>query len=272
MTRSEKWSSALARLAGMASLVILLVTTIAADAQTLSVLHEFTGGSDGSGPYSTLVMDHTGNLYGVATYGGQRGCGSYLGVGAGGGEDGARPTSALVFDGGGNLYGTTEYGGGCGGIGCGTVFQLTPSGSAWNANILYNFGGDYGSPFGGVIFDPAGNLYGAFIEPNNGVFELRFSNGSWIFTSLHVDDNGELPGFYSPLVRDAAGNLYGTSEVGGDLGCSADYPYGCGYVYKLTPFGGVVVDANGNIYGTAAAGGTNYCTYQGCGTVWEITP
>lgn len=81
MTRSEKWSSALARLAGMASLVILLVTTIAADAQTLSVLHEFTGGSDGSGPYSTLVMDHTGNLYGVATYGGQRGCGSYLGVG-----------------------------------------------------------------------------------------------------------------------------------------------------------------------------------------------
>ncbi|MGO9303037.1 MAG: choice-of-anchor tandem repeat GloVer-containing protein [Candidatus Korobacteraceae bacterium] len=144
-----------------------------------------------------------------------------------------------------------------------------------------------------MIFDPAGNLYGAFVEPQNGVFELSPSNGSWTFTSLYVDHIDELGFFYSPLARDAAGNLYGTAELGGD-GNDCNVPYGCGFVYKLTPsaggwayaqlyaftggadgafpYGGVIVDAGGNIYGTAAAGGTNYCTYQGCGTVWELTP
>ncbi len=441
MTRPEQNpSSRIFGLAITAGIFILVVTAIAAQAQTFTVLHEFTGGTDGSGPYSTLVMDHSGNLYGIATYGAHSGCGIYPGVGCGtvfklkhgadgwvfyplygftgapdganpvgsltiapdgtlygttndggtegdctdnwgrigcgtvfhlqpppnicssflcpwnetvlyrfpggnggndpwagvvldgagnlygtayqgganhwgvayqvspsgsgwtestihafaGGDDGGSPTSALVFDESGNLYGTTELGGGCGagGDGCGTIFQLTPSGSGWNANILYNFAGEDSTPFGGVIFDPAGNLYGSFLEVTNGVFELSPSNGNWNFTQLYSQYFGGLFAFYSPLARDAAGNLYGTAEVGGDDGCND--PYGCGFVYELTPsaggwtytqlyaftggadgafpYGGVVVDASGNIYGTAAAGGTNYCTFQGCGTVWEISP
>jgi hypothetical protein len=206
-----------------------------------------------------------------------------------GGSDGSNPTSTPVFDSNGNLYGTTAYGGGCGGTGCGTVFQLIPSGPGWNENILYNFSVSLGTPLAGLIFDPQGNLYGSASIPNV-VFELSPSNGSWTATVLYSDESLELQSFRSPLARDATGNLYGTSEFGGQSECSG---YGCGFVYKLTPsdggwtftqlysftggndgslpIGGVVLDSSGNLYGTAYSGGTHTCGSVGCGVVWEIS-
>ena len=83
-----------------------------------------------------------------------------------GGSDGAYPTSGVVFDPVGNLYGTTLFGGsgiGCE-TGCGTAFELVPSGVRWKERVLYSFSNssDYGIYlFGPVAFDAAGNIYGA---------------------------------------------------------------------------------------------------------------
>lgn len=274
-----------------------------------TVLYRFGGGADGNDPWAGVVLDSAGDLYGTLYQGG-----AFFGgvayelarFGSGwtestvhsftGGNDGSGPTSVLIFDGNGNLYGTTEFGGGsgyCDNGGCGSVFELTPSSSGWDSQVLYNFPGlSNNIPVGGVIFDPAGNLYGTFVDGANGIFELSPSNGSWNYALLYSDGGRlELESFFSPLTRDASGNLYGTSGFGGDY---TNCVYGCGFVYKLTPsaggwtftqlyaftglddgsfpHGGVVVDSNGNIYGTTTSGGTNNCVYQNCGVVWEITP
>ena len=274
-----------------------------------TVLYRFTGGDDGNDPWAGVTLDRAGNLYGTAHQGGANNWGvayELLPSGSGwtqatihafaGGSDGANPTSPLAFDPIGNLYGTTPGGGGggnCYGGGCGTVFELLPVGEGWSENILYRFAGsDFNIPYGGVVLDPAGNLYGTVVDGINGVFELSYSNGNWNLSQLYSHDFGGEPALYSPLARDAAGNLYGTAEFGGNDQC--DFSNGCGFVFKLAPsgdgwiftqlyafnngadgafpYGGVVVDAQGNIYGTAAGGGTHNCGNIGCGTVWEITP
>ncbi len=270
---------------------------------TNTVLYTFTGTPDGNDPYFGVVLDGAGNIYGTTYAGGA----SRLGVayelthsGSGwsestihtfaGGNDGANPTGTPVFDDSGNLYGATASGGGCGGTGCGSIFQLVPTGAGWTENILYNFSGSFGAPLAGLIFDGHGNFYGSASIPNS-VFELSLSNGQWTATQLFSDESVGLQSFRSTLARDAAGNLYGTSAFGGLSECSG---YGCGFVYELTPtaggwvftqlysftggndgampIGGVTVDSNGNIYGTTYSGGTNVCGSQGCGVVWEITP
>ncbi len=272
-----------------------------------TVLYQFTGGNNGNDSLAGVVLDGAGNLYGTLYQGGASQSGAAYELSRSGsswiestihsfagGADGALPTSNLIFDGSGNLYGTTEFGGGAGGCragGCGTIFQLTPSGSGWNANILYNFPSGYDIPLAGLIFDPQGNLYGTFADGINGVFELTPANGNWTFAALYTQDYSGLEAYRSTLARDSAGNLYGTAGYGGDF---TNCVYGCGTVYELTPsgggwiytqlyaftglddgslpVGGVVLDANGNIYGTTYAGGTNQCGSAGCGVVWEITP
>ena len=272
-----------------------------------TVLYQFTGGSNGNDPLAGVVLDGAGNLYGTLYQGGASQLGAAYEVsrsGSGwtestihsfaGGADGADPIAGLIFDGSGNLYGTTEFGGSAGTCtagGCGTVFQLAPSGSGWTLNIIYNFPGSYNLPLGGLIFDPQGNLYGTFADGVNGVFELTPTNGNWTFTSLYTQDYSGLEAFRSTLARDSAGNLYGTAEYGGDF---TNCPHGCGTVYELTPsgddwiytqlyaftglddgslpVGGVVLDGDGNIYGTTYEGGAHQCGAVGCGVVWEITP
>jgi hypothetical protein len=113
-----------------------------------------------------------------------------------GSNDGNQPVGGVTFDKAGNLYGTTEFGAGigCGGEGCGTVFQLVPSPAGWTENILYDFqNGSYGqNPVGGLILDSLGNLYGAtpFGQGQDGlspiVLELTPSGGRWTFSMLHV--------------------------------------------------------------------------------------
>jgi uncharacterized repeat protein (TIGR03803 family) len=209
-----------------------------------TVIYRFAGGSDGAAPgYGNLVFDQAGNIYGTTTKGGVGG-GTVFELtpsndgwtesvlyGFRGGDDGGVPWGALVLDKGGNLYGTTYNGGGkaCSGEGCGTVFELTPSGSGWTETILYSFqgGSDGGFPYAGLVFDQSGNLYGATLYDGSGqggtVFELTPSNGTWAFNLLYSLSSFQGP--YNSLVFDAAGNLYGT----------AAQDDGAGLVFELTP-------------------------------------
>ncbi len=205
-----------------------------------------------------------------------------------GGHDGAEPYSELLLDGG-VLYGTT-YRGGDRDDG-GTVYTVTPSGAY---AIIHRFVrhapfGQRANPNGGVVSDPAGNLYGTTLEGGpthkGTVYELS-ARGR--VTTLHTftGPDGQFP--FATLFRDAAGNLYGTTEAGGSSRCNGG---GCGTVFKIDtahhesvlytfaggtdgydPYGGVVRDRHGNLFGTTVSGGTYNCAGEGCGILFKIDP
>jgi uncharacterized repeat protein (TIGR03803 family) len=218
---------------------------------TETVLHTFTGGSDGYTPRG-LTPDTSGNLLGVAESGGtansncEAGCGTVfkLTPGAGGwslsviysfsgGSDGGYPISPLVFDRQGNLFGTTLLGGSvqCPNE-CGTVFELSPNGSGWNFSDVYSFSGSDGADPQGILFDSAGNLFGAASGGKTtcgcGVlFELVPGSGNWTETVLYTF-NGKSDGqFPNPVIQDGAGHLFGTTANGG----SDNF----GTIFKFTP-------------------------------------
>jgi uncharacterized repeat protein (TIGR03803 family) len=267
------------------------------------VLHSFNG-TDGFYPRAGLAFDSAGNLYGTTS--------SFTGTvfkltpnGDGSwkekvlhlfkGPDGLFPDAGLIVDSVGNLYGTTSAGGvsACEN-GCGLVFELTPKGDGtWKEKVLHLFnheGKDGFQPEAGLIFDPAGNLYGTTVGggPNNAgiVFELSPNgSGGWKEKVLHSFDPNHGDGYqpYAALTFDSAGNLYGTTAIGGT--------HGFGTVFKLVPTGsgswkesvlhsfdlngkggsspnaGLIFDSVGSLYGTTAGGGTH-----GFGTVFRLTP
>lgn len=235
-------------------LAAILILAPAAQAQTFSVLHSFTGGGDGNTPWA-LVADQAGNLYGTTESGGA-GYGVIFKLhptGSGwtlspiytfqGGNDGDDPIG-VSFGPDGTLYGTTVYGGSnnCSPNGCGTVFKLTPQATAcksalcpWTETILHTFdahtGGAY--PPNAVVFDAAGNLYGTVLlggpSGEGLVYELSRSGSNWTETVLYqfASDTGDYA--VAGLVFDQAGNLYGATADGGPC---------CGMIYELTPSGG----------------------------------
>jgi uncharacterized repeat protein (TIGR03803 family) len=205
-----------------------------------------------NGPNGGLVLDTTGNLYGVAG-GGTYGYGTVFELITSdsgwtenilynfqGGSDGSGPTGGVIFDPSGNLYGATASGGsdgnGCAGLGCGTAFELTPSsGGQWTESIIYSFTGGaaayYYGPYASLTMDAAGNLYGTTISDGpygfGTAFKLTPSYFGWIYSDLH-DFTGGSDGAYpsSSLIFDANGNLYGTTDGGGT---------GDGVVFEITP-------------------------------------
>ena len=209
---------------------------------SLTMLHTFTGASDGSHPVGGVIRDQSGNLYGVASSGGTYGAGvayevSYGGSGwtetvlhsFGNTNDGEYP-SGLISDAQGNLYGFTT-GGGSSAWGTAYEFQLSEGGFSYH--IIYTFEPNLGAgpELTNLPTLHAGNLYGAATTGGNGragaVFELTPSGGSWNFLSLHdfTGPDGGWPAG-SPLL-DAAGNLYGVTEVGG--------AHDQGVVWEITP-------------------------------------
>ncbi len=215
---------------------------------TESVLFNFTSVYTGGASRSGVIFDQAGNLYGTGTNGGgpdSAGVLFQLTPSAYGwtehvlhsfvsATDGATPGGALVTDPAGNLYGVTTSAGPNGG---GTVWKLSPSGDSWTFSVLYAFTGTYDQgPFGGLVIDAGGNLYGAtYAEGRYGagtVFKLSPSNGGWTYTSLY-DFTGGSDGANpsSGLARDASGNLYGVTEWGG----SGQGEQGYGVVWELTP-------------------------------------
>jgi uncharacterized repeat protein (TIGR03803 family) len=151
---------------------------------TLTVLHTFTGGTDGSGPQAGLLMDNARNLFGSATKGGDSGNGTVFEITKSGrfkrlysftdGSDGKNPNGELVQDADGNIYGTTQSGPGLDALG--TVFKLD---RAHTLAVLHSFkaGRDGASPLAGLMRDSAGNLYGTTIK--NGL--IRRVQGGSIF-------------------------------------------------------------------------------------------
>jgi uncharacterized repeat protein (TIGR03803 family) len=224
---------------------------------TVNTLHHFTGGYDGGVPFGGLLLDASGNLYGMTSAGGGKsaecryGCGTVFELHRfkGGNwaekvlhsfsqnsEDGRYPYAGLVFDGSGNLYGVAGAGGGH--LSSGIVFELTPPASgSWTETVLYNFNDhspDGIGPSGNLIFDASGNLYGVTISggthSHGTAFELTpAASGSWTETTLHnfSDNDGDGYNPISGLMFDASGNLYGTTGSGGR--------YGQGTAYEITP-------------------------------------
>jgi uncharacterized repeat protein (TIGR03803 family) len=150
-----------------------------------NILHTFFGLKYGFDPIAGLTIDAAGNLYGTTSAGGNPGCDEDCGAvfelmpspGGGwlfkwlhgfanNGVDGYAPYSGLILDTAGNLYGTTTSGGtGCDGAGCGTVFELSPKADgSWSEKVLYSFndidGSDGEVPYGSLVLDDLGNLYG----------------------------------------------------------------------------------------------------------------
>lgn len=255
-----------------------------------SVLYAFSGGSDGYWPDGGVVQDAAGNLYGTTFFGGIRNNGVVFKVDPTGKEtvlhsfagnpDGANPLAGLIRDTAGNLYGVTEFGGnpGCsGGSGCGTAFKIDARGIY---STLYSFIGqpDGGLPEGRLIMDSAGNLYGTTYSGGavgfGTVFKLDPTGKETILYSFATGANGTNP--RAALVRDAHGNLYGTTVLGG---------VGFGTVFKLDPAGNetvlysftggadgarpycnLILDNLGNLYGTTSIGGT-----YGWGVVFKLS-
>ncbi len=199
-----------------------------------TVLHEFSGGTDGANPQGQLVMDKKGNFYGTTNAGGASNAGTVFKVTRKGVEtvlysftgkpDGANPVAGLAIDKSGNLYGTTTAGGSKGN---GTVFKLalpTVTGGEWTEEVLYNFGTgtDGATPIAGVTFDASGNLYGTTSAGGSyghgTVFQLTPSTPSWTENILHnfeLGSDGGVP--YAGLVL-YGGNFYGATTEGGEGG------------------------------------------------------
>ncbi len=270
------------------------VTPTSARAQTLTPLYNFAGSPDGAIPYAPLVRDAQGNLYG--TTGGGGSAGTVFKIDSQGMEtilhsftgppDGGGPFAGLVRDTKGNLYGTTTYGGA---HNLGTVFEITAAGEEL---ILHSFKGPDGrDPFGGLTLDPEGNLYGTTNVGGAGSCPYVGTEGCgtvFVLTPggtervLYSFQGGEADGNFpnSTLVRDAAGNLYGTTSSGG-----CPYELTCGTVFEILKTGGeevlhrfggsnndgiqpngVIFGPGGNLYGTTASGGLSF------GTIFEVSP
>jgi hypothetical protein len=276
------------------------------------VVHVFDG-KDGDGP-EWLTVDEAGNLYGTTGAGGGSGCAYGLGCGTVyelsperrgewkmsilhrfDGGDGAYPLSPLYRDARGDLYGTTQ-GGGAGGClgqgteGCGTVFELSPSGKGWKFTVIRRFTGPDGDgPMGRLAMDKEGNLYGTTgLTLGRGygvVYRLTPGKKGWRETALHFftgqpDGDGPVGG----VILDTNGDLYGTTVAGGQ--------FNSGAVFQLHRADGgwkesVAFSFNGQdgydpnsplsqgagdaLVGATAGGGNGACT-DGCGVVFEVVP
>jgi uncharacterized repeat protein (TIGR03803 family) len=253
------------------------------------ILHSFKAGRGGSNPYSQLIMDGSGALYGTTQFGGHcsrydRGCGVVFKLTPNGtaytesvlhaftgGDDGAIPRAGLVIDSEGSLYGTTDEGGGspsCSGgytgSGCGAVFKLTPSGSHYSEKVILRFG--VGSVSGRLpsnaplALGDGGVLYGATKTGSPSVHGTIFKltpSGSHYAYSL-VDDFATNKTGAEPIgvTIDGNGAIYGITNGGGRSRCSG-VDGGCGVLFKLTPSGSTYVETVLHYFGQTPKDGTN---------------
>ncbi len=269
---------------------------------TLTTLHGFRGETDGANPQAAVVFGADGALYGTTVWGGVGSGTAYkLALPWGhppsvmdgwtesviyrfepfGGHQNVLLSGDIVFDQAGNIYGTS-YGGGR--LAAGSAYKLTPTQDGWTETDLHSFGGgrDGAGPFGGVVFDRAGNLYGTTAQGGpqsyGTVFQLTPMGSGWGWNILYYFQNGS-DGWYpvGGLLVDQAGNLYGTTSTGAS---------GSGTVFELSPSGdswtlqvlcdvagsnwgpmaSLTMDTAGNLYGTTYAGGP----YQ-WGSVFKAT-
>lgn len=284
---------------------ILVVPTLLAEsvraADNYTVLHNFTGDEDGGDVAPGLALDGQGNLYGMTYSGGtdmwcDAGCGVIFKLmpGAGGqwGESalydfnqnsgGASP-NGLLFSSDGKLYGATNaFPGRPGG-----VFEMIPGPDDWNLRLIYSGGGC-------LVFNGAGDFFGcigAGEHEAGAVGELSPAPDGWVYSQLYsfcslpkCVDGYDVEG---PLSVDGNGNIYGTTNFGGnDYGLAFELTHnrasssiGDSWTYHIMhrfgafptdggyPGSGLVLDKLGNAYGVSYNGGAN-----GNGAVYKLTP
>lgn len=236
--------------------ISLVLTTASAQTGTYKVLHNFTSGNDGSSPVTSLALDSAGNIYG------------------------------LTGDGGTSLD-CPFYGG------CGTAFEMSQKNGRWALTPIAQFSslnGNLPDAIGPIVVDSKANIYWAFSEGGDpgcdcgSVEKLTRSGGIWSETTLHAFLAGATDGHnpQSGLVKDAAGNLYGSTLYGGpnnygilyQLSPAAGGAWTYNVIYQFTsqldgaaPSGSLASDPAGNIYGTTTGGGL-----YGYGTVFKLSP
>jgi uncharacterized repeat protein (TIGR03803 family) len=272
---------------------------------TQTTLHNFGGPNDGDIPNGGLIMDQAGNLYGSTCAGGPYHAGTIYELSPAGSGQWAEKlvyplnvgqvctynANTLAIDSAGNLYGMT-FGGGSNHKG--SVIQLSPrANGTWKETTLHNFGNNAGGvtdgtyPFGGVTLDASGNLYGTTRDGGTlglgTVFKLApVAGGIWKEIIIHnfEGEDGKFP--YNGVTLDSAGNVYGTTWLGGQYGSGVVYQlkhvnggwvrtvihaFNAGGVDGGFPFDRVTLDAAGNVFGTTFGGGLNYV-----GIVFEFSP
>jgi uncharacterized repeat protein (TIGR03803 family) len=277
-------------------------------AKILSALHQFRG-TDGADPIGGMVLGSDGNFYGTTNQGGANNPNASLGVGPGtvfkispagvfstiynfSGPDGAAPSGTLIQGSDGNFYGTTQNGGqGCtaatlGYTGCGTVFQITPTGELTTLHIFVS-ASDGANPASGLIQGKDGNFYGSTSAGGPGGFGTLFRiTSTGLFTALHsfTGADGGNPQANTAMVQAADGNFYGTTFSQGNNGQTPQSIQGT--IFKMTPAGtlttlynfcsqancadgaggtSLIIGSDGNFYGTTWAGGVG-----GNGTVFKF--
>lgn len=256
-----------------------------AQAATISTVATFNG-SNGQFPLSGLIADAVGNLYGTTSTGGPSGFGSVYKLNPSTGtlttlasfnsSSGFAPSYGnLLADGVGNLYGTTSIGGA---LSAGTVFKLNPTTGAVTTLASFSSATTGSSANASLVADSAGNLYGTTTSGGAGSFGTVFKLNPIVgaLTTLGSFDNSTGLPPESPLVIDAAGNLYGTTTQSGagNWGTVFKLPPGGGTPATLVAFnntngtfpeGGLIADHAGNLYGVTQGGGTS-----GAGEVFKL--
>jgi uncharacterized repeat protein (TIGR03803 family) len=252
-----------------------------------TVLHSFAGEADGARPYAGVIRDTSGNLYGTASEGGASNAGLVFKLDSAGRKtnlysfpampDGANPSSALIPGSKGNFYGTTFNGGPAN---SGVVYKVDITGQE---TVLYSFAGGAGgaNPIGRIVQDADGNIYGTTVLggiANAGVvYKVDPAGKETVLYAFTGGADGANP--QGGVIGDNAGNLYGTTLLGGAAGF--------GVVFKLDstlnesvlysfmgsndggfPYAGLVRNSAGALYGTAAIGGTS----GDGGVVFEVGP
>jgi uncharacterized repeat protein (TIGR03803 family) len=281
----------------LAALILLAGIAIPAQAQTETLLYQFTGAPDGAQPKSGVVLKGT-TLYGTTWEGGSSNSnfgGTVYTVSTTTGKekilhsfttntqppyDGIEPLGGVVFDKEGNLYGTTIWGGGYDGAGYGTIYEITKKGAE---SVLYAFqGGTDGAYPEWVtpVLDKEGNLYGTTLGGSYGagnVFKFGSAGLTTLYNFTGLADGGTP---VCGVTLDTKGNIYGVAAAGG--------AHGYGVLFEITAAGAYSVLYNftggadgsrpysppvfksGKLYGTTMAGGSSGCT-EGCGVIYEYT-
>jgi uncharacterized repeat protein (TIGR03803 family) len=289
----------LSALAVIVGCVLIIGMMQPAQAQTFTVLHTFTG-PDGLSPYSGVVMDGAGSLYGTTYGGGATGNGTVYQLrrnGTGyihhqlhaftGGSDGDQPYGGVALGQYGVLYGTSNGGTNDSGI----VFSLQQPFSfcrsvscPWFRNVLYDLasGGNAAPLYGQPALDAAGNIYATSVFGGSNeygtVYEVSRSGSGWTGTTLYFFQAGGDPAYPTHnVILDSLGNLYGTTGGGGDYGQGAVFELersGSGWVEQvLVSFGapgtcagytlsGLIMDSAGNLYGGTTGDGTSACVFE----------
>jgi len=283
-------------------IVILVVVVVAAlssaQGQTFIPLHQFDGSNDSAAFSEGGILKGKGGLFGTTTLTGtvfridSTGKESVVGL-FNGGVGGIFPTGTLIQDAKGNLYGVAEGGAG----GAGVVYKLSLRGKE---TALYSFQGGLDNdnpkgPAGGLFMDASGVIFGAAQFGSDqsceigcgSIFQLDQAGNLVLLHKFTGGADGSNP--IGPLVQDAAGNLYGVAQSGGNPTCPERFEQfrrnGCGVVFKLAksgeltvlrafkgksdgaiPQAGLLLDAEGNLYGTTLKGGID-----DQGTVFKIS-